>query len=335
MYIVMNIEDSMLMNFDNLIVVVAAYYTSAKYLMYPLINNSVSPARGQWPTHFNLHTRKPVGLKKDTISESENPLHILITGGTTCGQVPRSEPVPSTNCGSDTSQRGRSTHSYVDMESTLSGEGQKHQVLSDTPSPRKRFDDDVEVQEGVTTWLKSQVAEFCNAGISKLVHPMIGAEICMVTVLKHISAIASEQAVRSKRKYACVTVSCRRPLCIKSLLTYLLPGRNKSQSILCLVYEPLPRHPVFRQIHRPSTPGHIFDHLIAPSYLWPTQRAPSCRLLSAFSPSGTSCAVLREFTQPDGGSKKQHLEIWADNRLSQLVDLTLADQHGEVYTSGQ
>ncbi|XP_046681057.1 acylamino-acid-releasing enzyme-like isoform X1 [Homalodisca vitripennis] len=61
----------------------------------------------------------------------------------------------------------------------------------------------------------------------------------------------------------------------------------------------------------------------------------STELLSAFSPSGTSCAVLREFTQPDGGSKKQHLEIWADNRLSQLVDLTLADQHGEVYTSGE
>ncbi|KAG8336025.1 hypothetical protein J6590_054076 [Homalodisca vitripennis] len=44
-------------------------------------------------------------------------------------------------------------------------------------------------------------------------------------------------------------------------------GSKAVTSILCLVYEPLPRHPVFRQIHRPSTPGHIFDHLIAPSYL--------------------------------------------------------------------
>uniref|UniRef100_A0A1B6KI34 acylaminoacyl-peptidase n=1 Tax=Graphocephala atropunctata TaxID=36148 RepID=A0A1B6KI34_9HEMI len=61
----------------------------------------------------------------------------------------------------------------------------------------------------------------------------------------------------------------------------------------------------------------------------------STELLSAFSPSGACRAVLREVTQPEGGSKKQHLEIWADNRLSQLVDLTLADQHGEVYISGE
>ncbi|KAG8257604.1 Secreted beta-glucosidase sun1 [Homalodisca vitripennis] len=79
------------------------------------------------------------------------------------------------------------------------------------------------------------------------------------------------------------------------VVTYLLPGRNKSQSILCLVYEPLPRHPVFRQIHRPSTPGHIFDHLIAPSYLWPTQRAPSCRYRLNINPQ-PPLSLMKDFS---------------------------------------
>lgn len=35
---------------------------------------------------------------------------------------------------------------------------------------RQRFDDDAELREGVTTWLKSQAAEFYDTGISKLVH---------------------------------------------------------------------------------------------------------------------------------------------------------------------
>lgn len=63
----------------------------------------------------------------------------------------------------------------------------------------------------------------------------------------------------------------------------------------------------------------------------------SCnRILSAVSPSGLSRAVLREFTPSEGGGKKQqHLEIWSDNQLFQLVDLTLLDKHGDVITSGQ
>jgi len=33
----------------------------------------------------------------------------------------------------------------------------------------KKFDDDDEVQEEVTTWFKGQAAEFCDSGIQKLV----------------------------------------------------------------------------------------------------------------------------------------------------------------------
>jgi hypothetical protein len=34
----------------------------------------------------------------------------------------------------------------------------------------QRFDNDEELQESVTAWLRSQAAEFFDAGISKLVH---------------------------------------------------------------------------------------------------------------------------------------------------------------------
>ena len=34
----------------------------------------------------------------------------------------------------------------------------------------QRFDDDAQLQEEVTKWLKAQAAEFFDEGISKLVH---------------------------------------------------------------------------------------------------------------------------------------------------------------------
>ncbi|XP_054284993.1 acylamino-acid-releasing enzyme-like isoform X1 [Macrosteles quadrilineatus] len=63
----------------------------------------------------------------------------------------------------------------------------------------------------------------------------------------------------------------------------------------------------------------------------------SNELLSAWSPSGVGRAVLREHDNGGAGAggKKQHLEIWRDNRLAQLIDLSMLDQHGDVYTSGE